>query len=145
MMRHRIVLTAREIRSPMERPQPSMGYPVLLHLQGRACVVVGGGVVAERKVLNLLAAGALVTVISPALTPPLVRMTNDDVIAVYSEAYRKETLAALRPFLVFAATDSRDMNHQIAHDARTFGFLIDVVDAAEEGDFSSMTAIQRGL
>ena len=43
-------------------------YPAFLNLQGKKAVVVGGGKVAERKVLTLIRAGALVTVISPLLT-----------------------------------------------------------------------------
>ena len=43
-------------------------YPVFLQLQGRRGVVVGGGAVAEQKVVGLLEAGARVTVVSPDLT-----------------------------------------------------------------------------
>lgn len=46
-------------------------YPAFLDLRGRRCLVVGGGVVAERKVTGLLAAAARVCVVSPALTPAL--------------------------------------------------------------------------
>ncbi|MDQ2725672.1 MAG: NAD(P)-dependent oxidoreductase, partial [Actinomycetota bacterium] len=42
-------------------------YPVNLVLAARSCLVVGGGTVAARKVEGLLAAGALVTVVSPAI------------------------------------------------------------------------------
>ncbi|TMK43226.1 MAG: NAD(P)-dependent oxidoreductase, partial [Actinobacteria bacterium] len=36
----------------------AFGYPVSLDLEGRRCVVVGGGTVAEHKVQGLLDAGA---------------------------------------------------------------------------------------
>ncbi|HEV8344551.1 MAG TPA: NAD(P)-dependent oxidoreductase, partial [Candidatus Binatia bacterium] len=38
-------------------------YPVFLDVQGRRCLVVGGGGVAQRKVRGLVEAGAQVTVI----------------------------------------------------------------------------------
>ena len=44
-------------------------YPVSLDLTDRRCVVIGGGAVAERKVLTLLDFGAAVTVAAPELTP----------------------------------------------------------------------------
>ena len=49
-------------------------YPIALRVQGRRCVVIGGGQVAERKVRSLLAAGASVMVVSPAVSPGLVAL-----------------------------------------------------------------------
>ncbi|MGY2084106.1 uroporphyrinogen-III C-methyltransferase [Blastococcus sp. SYSU DS0539] len=46
-------------------------HPVGLRLAGRRVVVVGGGAAAHRGVAGLLAAGALVTVVAPAVTPAL--------------------------------------------------------------------------
>ena len=46
-------------------------YPLALRLEGRAVLVVGGGVVATRRVPALLDAGAQVVVVSPSLTPAL--------------------------------------------------------------------------
>jgi len=52
-------------------------FPPFVELQGRPCVVLGGGAVAERKVESLLAAGAVVTVVSPALSPALATLASD--------------------------------------------------------------------
>ncbi|GGL02660.1 uroporphyrinogen-III C-methyltransferase [Mangrovihabitans endophyticus] len=46
-------------------------YPLALRLDGRRVLVVGGGAVATRRVPALLAAGAVVHVVSPELTPAL--------------------------------------------------------------------------
>lgn len=50
------------------------GYPVTLLLEGRQCLVVGGGPVAERKAAGLLAAGARVRVVAPTMTGSLAAM-----------------------------------------------------------------------
>ena len=42
-------------------------YPVMMVLNGRQVIVVGGGRVAARKIMSLLESGARVTVISPKL------------------------------------------------------------------------------
>ncbi|HEV2758986.1 MAG TPA: NAD(P)-dependent oxidoreductase [Acidimicrobiales bacterium] len=42
-----------------------MQYPVNLVLDGRRCLVVGGGHIALRKVEGLLACGAQVRVVAP--------------------------------------------------------------------------------
>jgi uroporphyrin-III C-methyltransferase/precorrin-2 dehydrogenase/sirohydrochlorin ferrochelatase len=46
-------------------------YPLALRLEGRRVLFVGGGAVATRRLPALLAAGAQVVVVSPALTPAL--------------------------------------------------------------------------
>ena len=51
-------------------------YPLALRLEGRRVLVVGGGAVATRRMPALLAAGAVVQVVSPALTPALHAMAD---------------------------------------------------------------------
>jgi uroporphyrinogen-III C-methyltransferase (EC 2.1.1.107)/precorrin-2 dehydrogenase (EC 1.3.1.76) len=47
--------------------------PIFLDMQGRPCLVVGGGATAARKVSNLLRAGASVTLVAPELCEGLER------------------------------------------------------------------------
>jgi uroporphyrin-III C-methyltransferase / precorrin-2 dehydrogenase / sirohydrochlorin ferrochelatase len=51
-------------------------YPLALRLDGRRVLVVGGGGVATRRVPALLAAGAVVEVVSPELTPALLALRD---------------------------------------------------------------------
>ncbi|MEP7284652.1 MAG: NAD(P)-dependent oxidoreductase [Chloroflexota bacterium] len=123
-----------------------IGYPVLLHLTGRQCVVVGGGRVAVRKVKDLIEAGAQVTVISPVLESSLAALTERGLITVISSEYSVGMLAAIQPFLVFAATDSSVVNQQVAAEARDAGALVDSVEGySETNDFSSMATMRQGL
>ena len=46
---------------------PMSYYPIYLKMDGRRCLVIGGGVVAERKIASLLEVGANPTVVSPAI------------------------------------------------------------------------------
>ena len=55
----------------------AFAYPVALDLTGRPCLVVGGGTIAERKVAGLVGAGARVTVVSPSISPELMRLATD--------------------------------------------------------------------
>lgn len=123
------------------------GYPVMLNVRGRRVVVVGGGGVAARKVADLLEAGAEITVISPALHPEISAI--GDRIEIRLSPYTPGMLAALlahekRPMLVFAATDSPEVNRQVADDARELGIPVGVADDSADGDFTSMAAFRRG-
>lgn len=116
------------------------GYPILFNVTQRPVLIVGGGAVAARKAAALLKANARVTIISPALHEnarallPRIRWVE----ARYSTAH----LHDVRPVLVFAATDQPDVNRQVVADARAANMLVNAVDDAAAGDFSSMYAVE---
>jgi precorrin-2 dehydrogenase/sirohydrochlorin ferrochelatase len=114
-------------------------YPVFLSLAGRKAVVVGGGRVAERKVLSLLDADADVTVVSPALTPRLLKEKTGGRIAHIARSYR--TGDARGAFLVVAATESADVNTKVAGDATS---LVNVVDVPSLCSFIAPSIVKRG-
>lgn len=117
-------------------------YPVNLNVQGRVCLVVGGGAVAERKAAGLLAAGASVLVVSPTLTPGLLARAEAGEVVWRAEAYGTGPLDGV--FLVLACTNSRDVNAQVVQDASERGLLVLCADAPESGSFVSPTVIRRG-
>src|SRR5262249_61111403 len=97
-----------------------MGYfSVLLDLTRRHCVMVGGGPIAERRVVSLLEAGAQVTVISPRATPALEALAAEERIVLESRSYAEGDLADAH--LVFVATAAREVNLAVARGARERG------------------------
>lgn len=114
-------------------------YPALLSLKDRDVVVIGGGGVAERKVLTLLKAGAAVTVVSPTLTRKLGKLQKSGIIHYRRESYRKRHVQ--KAFLVIAATSSAGVNERIATDAPC---LVNVVNLPEKGNFIVPSTLRRG-
>lgn len=114
-------------------------YPVFLDIDGKTCVVIGGGEVALRKVNTLLENGAKVEVISPGLCPELAANRE---INISRRAYRPGDMAGA--FLAIVATDNRETNHQIALEGRRRGVLVNVVDDAEYSDFILPSLVHRG-
>src|SRR5688572_10459592 len=91
-----------------------VGYPLVIDLANRPCVVIGGGAVAERKVEGLLAAGAAVTVVSPALNEGLVELARGGRIDHVCRRYRRGDLAGKR--LAFVATGDRRVAAAVARE-----------------------------
>jgi len=114
-------------------------YPAFLNLKGKKAVVVGGGRIAERKVLTLLKAGADVTVISPRLTEKLVKQKETGRMRHIARAYRPGDLKD--SFLVIAATDSPEVNSNVAAHAPG---LLNVVDVPLECNFIAPSVVERG-
>jgi len=117
-------------------------YPIYLDIVGEDCLIVGGGGVAARKAVELVEAGARVCVVSPVVKPALQGLADGGVIEIILAPYDASFLANKR--LVFAATDRRDVNAQVALDARARHIAVNVVDAPEEGDFVTPAVVRRG-
>jgi precorrin-2 dehydrogenase/sirohydrochlorin ferrochelatase len=117
-------------------------YPLCLHLSTRLCVVIGGGIVAERKVRGLLEAGASVRVVSPDITPGLVALVEQQVIIWWQKAYSRADLDGA--MLVFAATDKPEVQEAVWRDAQAAQLLINVADAPERCDFQVPATLRRG-
>lgn len=117
-------------------------YPVNLNLVGRRCLVVGGGVVAERKASALLESGALVTLISPELTPNLAIWVSQGRLSHWQKTY--ENGDAKGYMLVMCATDSPAVNEQAAKEAKQSGAWVNVADTPALCDFTLPARLQRG-
>ena len=117
-------------------------YPVCLDLDGRPCVVVGGGKVAERKVKGLLACHAQVKVISPELTEELSRMHAEGMLEWLARPYRKGDLA--HTFLVITATDDEQAQQLVQEEAGEQNKLLNVVDVPQRCNFILPATVRRG-
>lgn len=117
-------------------------YPINLNLAGRRCAVIGGGAVAERKALTLLAAGAAVTIFSPQLTSVLSGIVRDKKIEYFAHSYRAGDIKDF--FMVIIATNDPAVNRLAAEEAKANGALINIADAPELCDFTVPATISRG-
>ena len=120
-----------------------MGYlPISMNLEGRRCVVVGGGEVAERKVAALLQAGARVCVISPKLNAELLRLASTNAVEHLAREWKPGDLKG--SFLAFAATDDLRVHRAIAAEAHALRVPINVADQPELCDFITPSVMRRG-
>jgi siroheme synthase-like protein len=117
-------------------------YPVFLSIRGKRCVVIGGGMVALRKVRALLDCGAKVTVVSPTFHPDLARLAENGRIISIRRAFRPGDLAGA--IIAIAATDERVVNQNVSDEARDRGVLVNVVDSSEQSDFIIPSFFRRG-
>ncbi|MBI3756001.1 MAG: bifunctional precorrin-2 dehydrogenase/sirohydrochlorin ferrochelatase [Deltaproteobacteria bacterium] len=117
-------------------------YPIFLDIKRKPCVVIGGGNVAERKVVSLLDAGARVLVISPELTPALKKLASKKKIGYCPKSYEHGDLKGF--FLAYSATNNSRVNKGVFKEAKEQAVLLNVVDVPELCNFIVPSVVDRG-
>jgi siroheme synthase-like protein len=118
----------------------SFGYPLMLELAGRRCVVIGAQAIHEGKVEGLLAAGADdVVVVEPSVDD---RFAGEAGVRVEPRAWRPGDLDGA--FLAVASSDDAAMRAAIAREARARGVLVNVIDDIPQCDWAAPAVIRRG-
>jgi uroporphyrin-III C-methyltransferase/precorrin-2 dehydrogenase/sirohydrochlorin ferrochelatase len=99
-------------------------YPLFVDLTGRDVVVVGGGAVAVRRTADLLAAGAVVTVVAPAVDDAM-----PGEVTIHAREFAPADLDGA--WLAFACTDDVVVNAMVAVTAQARGIWCLRADDAE--------------
>ena len=120
----------------------AFGYPVMLEVRGRRCVVIGGGTIGEGKVLGLLDGGASVTVIDPNPTSRLEELAGEGRVTLVRRNYGPGDLKGA--FVAIAATDDNSANADVFREAEQEGVLLNAVDDSRYCHFSVPSIVRRG-
>ncbi|MGH9103604.1 MAG: precorrin-2 dehydrogenase/sirohydrochlorin ferrochelatase family protein [Acidimicrobiales bacterium] len=114
-------------------------YPVNLVLAGRRCLVVGGGLVAARKVSGLLGCGAVVHVVATWLSPELAELEGP---TTEQRPYRRGEVSGYR--LVITATGDPETNRAVHEDAERAGVWVNAADDVESCSFTLPAVVRQG-
>jgi precorrin-2 dehydrogenase len=111
-------------------------YPIMLDLDGVPVLVVGGGMVAFRKIEGLLRAHANITVVAPSVVDSI----HDLMVRVLQRPYESGDVDHAR--LVITATDDPAVNAAVAADATRRGIWVNSADDPANCTFT-LPAIAR--
>jgi len=117
-------------------------YPILLDLSGKKAIVVGGGMVAQRKIETLIESGALIHVIAHELTSELQSRLEKGEIKLLAREFDEGHIEDA--FLIIAATDNRVLNQRISRIAKNKNILINAVDQPLDCNFIFPSIVRRG-
>jgi precorrin-2 dehydrogenase / sirohydrochlorin ferrochelatase len=112
-------------------------YMACLDLEGRRCLVVGGGAVALEKVRGLLECGARVTVVAPQIVDELAALD----VELRRRRYRSSDLDGR--FVVVAATSNASLNRRVSREAEARSLLCNVADVPELCSFILPAILRR--
>lgn len=117
-------------------------YPAFLKLEGKKCVVIGGGKVAERKIRSLLEANAIVFLISPDATPFLAKLAEEEKITWIKDTFKPDYLEGA--WLVFACTNQREVQREVFQACEERKIFCNVVDQPDVSSFIVPSVVKRG-
>ncbi len=116
-------------------------YPIYLSMDAKACLIVGGGKVAERKVASLLEYQAQVRLVSPRVEMNIEKWASDGLISWTPRGFLPQDLDGI--FMVFIATDEAELNQEIAVLCRQRGIMVNAVDDPPNCDFFVPSVLRR--
>nr|WP_216670967.1 siroheme synthase CysG [Cronobacter sakazakii] len=115
--------------------------PIFCQLRHRACLLVGGGDVAERKARLLLEAGAALTVNALAFAPQFEAWAKQGMLRLVQGEFNASLLDDC--WLAIAATDDDAVNNQVSEAAEARRIFCNVVDAPKQASFIMPSIIDR--
>ena len=124
------------------RKPPPKVFPLFLRLEGRRCLVVGAGTIAEGKIGGLIATDASIRVIAPEATTQVQTWAGEGKIDWERRKFLTSDLQGV--FLVIAATSSTPVHEEIFAEAKKLGVLCNVVDVPHLCDFFYPAIVRRG-
>ena len=119
----------------------SHGYPLSLSLEGRRCLVVGGGNEAALRVGNLLEAGAHVLLVAEQEVPGLEALSGER-LTVERRPYREADVEDA--WLVVQVTTDAELATRIARDCAERRVFFCAVDQPEHSSYSHLALARAG-
>ena len=125
-----------------------MGYfPFYMDIEGKLCVIAGGGKVAYRKVCDLLPFGATIKVVSPEWNAGLSALAEEPSFGSRLKLYRRlfsvEDDLADADFVIAASSDEV-LNAKISDYCRQKKIPVNVVDVKDECSFIFPSMLKEG-
>ncbi|MED4584725.1 bifunctional precorrin-2 dehydrogenase/sirohydrochlorin ferrochelatase [Brevibacillus choshinensis] len=116
-------------------------YPMMVNLQQKRCLVVGGGQVAERKIRSLLEAGAEVSVVAPSCTEQIKDWSQEGKLSLQQRSF--EQADVVHAVLIIAATSEPEVNLAVYEVCQPYQW-INIVDRPELCTFTVPAVVERG-
>lgn len=116
-----------------------MGYfPFYIDIEDKKCVVIGGGIVALRKIEKLLSFSPDITVVAPEICDEILKISE---VKTCIRRFQDDDIK--NAFMVISATDDEELNTYIYELCKAKNILVNTVDDKEKCDFIFPALVKR--
>jgi siroheme synthase-like protein len=123
-------------------PDDATVFPVALNLRGRPVLVIGGAEEASEKVPNLIAAGAQVKIVAPAVTDSLARLARTRAVSWYARDFQPQDVSGVQ--LVMLTEQDPELARALRALTRTSRFWLAAIDQPEHSDVYLVSTVRAG-
>ncbi|WP_242647747.1 precorrin-2 dehydrogenase/sirohydrochlorin ferrochelatase family protein [Lacrimispora saccharolytica] len=119
-------------------------FPFFVDIEGKRCLIAGGGTVAFRKALTLMDYGPDIVIVAPRVIPEMERLIKESRGKLtWRRREVKETDLATMDFVI-AGTSDEEVNRRISNWCRERRIPVNVADQQEECSFIFPALIKDG-
>lgn len=115
-----------------------MELPILLNLNNKNIIFIGGGRSIEIKLKSIIGRGANIKIISPDITNDIIELIKKYNIEYLDRDYQKGDLKGA--FLVIIGTNSEEVNNKVCNDARENNVLVYAAFDKTKSDLYNMAS-----
>ena len=115
------------------RPAAPAMFPMFFDISDKHAVFIGGGTIALRRVRTLIPFAGDITIYAPDFSPELEHFAAGDMVTLVREPYDPHQLDGAD--LVFACTNSRELNDEICEECKRRKVLVNVCSDRFKCDF----------
>ena len=108
-------------------------FPLFVDLNEKQILVFGGGKIATRRIISLLDFGGTIRVVAPECTNEILELSTQKLLTQEKRCYRQGEIQ--QPYMVIAATNNPNINHQIYYEGKQKGILVNIVSDQKKSDF----------
>lgn len=101
-------------------------FPICIDIENKKCLVVGGGLVAERKIKQLIEFGAEVTVVAENVCQQVRLLGEQGAVYIFLRSFEETDVDDM--CLVVAATDDMEVNRKVSYACNNRKIPVNVVD-----------------
>lgn len=123
-------------------PKATTFFPMMLKIEGKDCLVVGGGKVAAEKIAGLLAHGPKLRVVSPSAVSAIQKLARRGILRWKKRRFSPNDVKGA--LLAIAATNSPAVNSSVFQACVKRSVLCNAVDDPENCDFFYPAVVRRG-
>jgi len=108
-------------------------FPLFVSSKGKKVLVIGGGVIATRRILTLAKFSFDITVIAPTITNEIETLVKNNRVKYIKREFSEKDIVGND--IVVVATNNREVNALAGKTAKELGLYVSVADKKEECNF----------